>query len=59
MKKKYFSPDTTVNEIVSDRMYAVSSPIVVTGGTSDEIIVSGYADSKRYDIWDFTEDEEE
>lgn len=57
MKKRYFSPDTTVNEIVSFSMYAVSSPTVVVGGTSDEIIVGGYADSKRYDIWDFAEDD--
>jgi hypothetical protein len=57
MKKKYFSPEMTVNEIVSLRMFAASDPSSVSGGIGDEIIDSGYAGSKFADIWEFPEDE--
>lgn len=53
-KKIYLSPAIRIKSMVSESIMAASAPKSVEGGTSDEVITDGYADSKKggYNLWD-------
>lgn len=53
-KKIYLSPAIRIKSMVSESIMAASDPTSVEGGTSDEVITDGYADSKKggYNLWD-------
>lgn len=59
MKKQYLKPNIQVVSIAPQSFFAASDPAIVTGGTGTDEIVSGFADSKRNDLWDFSDSSEE
>ena len=59
MKKQYLKPNIQVVSIAPQCFFAASDPAIVTGGTGTDEIVSDFADSKRNDLWDFSDSGEE
>lgn len=57
MKKQYISPNASLIQIEISSILAASNPTGVSGGTSTDVITTGYADSKSSDLWQFGEEE--
>lgn len=53
MKKQYISPNASLIQIEISSILAASNPTGVSGGTSTDVITTGYADSKSSDLWQF------
>lgn len=57
MKKQYINPNASLIHIETSCILAASNPTGVSGGTSTDVITTGYADSKSSDLWLFGEEE--